>query len=177
MNDKNNTTDLRPETWSQEFIAAAAALDRVINEQGPEAVLLPENSHLIRAVAKHSPPELHDESHEWLRQLNYFEASTAMKRIAAEQGPDALARPEHTNLLFKMMLNAPPALMDAFEADADAMGLLPPTTHVDANGQPVYSLEQIADQLGTTAQELEELLPRMPDEEGLLHTGPVFPLQ
>ncbi|WP_284337662.1 hypothetical protein [Comamonas sp. NoAH] len=176
MSHKNSTPDLHPETWSHEFIAAAAALNRLINEQGPEAPFLPENAHLIRAAAKYSPPELQGDVQEWLRQLNFHEASTAMKRIAAEHGEEELAKPEYSDLLFKMMMNAPSKLRDAFEEEAKAMNLLPPTTYVDANGQPVYSLEQISLQLGVSVQELKEQLQSMPDAHELLYTGPVSPL-
>lgn len=173
MNHKIDIPDLHPETWSQEFISAAAALNRVLNEQGPEATFLPENAHLIRAVVKHSPPELHDASQEYLRRLNYFVASTAMKLIAAEQGLEVLKQPEHAALVLKMVRNAPPAIA----AEFDAL-LLPPVTHVDAQGQPVFSLDQIANHLSVSTAELEVLLPRMPDQARLLlHTGPVFPLQ
>ena len=177
MSHKYNTTDLHPENWNQEFSTALFALRDFINREGDEALFAPGNAPMIRTLAKYSPPELLNDTKELLRQLNYFEASTAMKRIAAEHGEEALADPENADLLIKMMLNAPPELMEAMEEEAKAMDLLPPTTHVDVNGQPVYSQEQIAKQLGVSVQELEEPLSRMRDQGGAAHTGPVFPVQ
>lgn len=68
------------------------------------------------------------------------------------------------------------ALTEAME-EAQTMNLLPPTRHADANGQPVYSLKQIANQLGVFVQELEALHFCFHHEAGLVHAGPVFPMQ
>ena len=105
------------------------------------------------------------------RHKSYTEASYLMKFIAATQGKEVLALPEHTALILKMVLNAPPAMAVEFDAI-----LLPPVTHVNAQGQPVFSLEQIAKQLGTTVQELEEHLEGRPEFKGMLQSGPAFPL-
>ncbi len=110
------------------------------------------------------------------RHKNYTEASYLMKFIAAQQGKEMLALPEYTALWDKMVLNAPPELIEAFAQEAQAMGLMPPVTHVDAQGQPVFSLEQIAKQLGTTVQELEEHLEGRPEFKGMLQSGQAFPL-
>ena len=110
------------------------------------------------------------------RHKNYSEASYLMKFIAAQHGNDALAQPKYVALLDKMMLNAPPELMEVFAQEAQTMGLMPPVTHVDAQGQPVFSLEQIANQLGTTVQELEEHMEERPELKGMLQSGPAFPL-
>ncbi|PIG09473.1 hypothetical protein [Comamonas sp. 26] len=110
------------------------------------------------------------------RHKNYTEASYLMKFIAAQQGKEVLALPEHTTLWDKMVLNAPPELIEAFAQEAQAMGLMPPVTHVDAQGQPVFSLEQIANQLGTTVQELEEHMEERSELKGMLQSGPAYPL-
>lgn len=105
------------------------------------------------------------------RHKNYTEASYLMKFIAATRGKDVLALPEHTALVLKMVLNAPPAMAAEFDDI-----LLPPVTHVDAQGQPVFGLEQVAKHLGTTVQELEEHLQEHPELREHLHSGPAFPL-
>lgn len=105
------------------------------------------------------------------RHKNYTEASYLMKFIAAQHGKDAVAQPEHTALVLKMVLNAPPAMAAEFDAI-----LLPPVTHVDAQGQPVFSLEQIANQLGITVQELEEHMEERPELKDMLQSGPAYPL-
>ena len=105
------------------------------------------------------------------RHKNYTEASYLMRFITATQGKDVLALPEHTALILKMVLNAPPAMAAEFDAI-----LLPPVTHVNAEGQPVFSLEQVATQLGTTVQELEEYLEERPELKDVVQSGPTFPL-
>lgn len=143
-------------------------------------VTLEECVERLQSITSLAPAErdaLICQAQEAERHKNYTESSYLMKFIVAQQGKDALALPEHTALLDKLVLNAPPELIDAIGHDADAMGLLPPTTHVEANGQPVYSLEQMAEHLGTTVQEIEETLQERPELQGKLKSGPVFPLQ
>lgn len=110
------------------------------------------------------------------RHKKYTEASYLMKFIAAQRGKEVLALPEHAALWDKMVLNAPPELIEAFAQEAQAIGLIPQATHVNAQGQPVFSLEQIAKQLGTTVRELEEQLQERPELREHLHSGPAFPL-
>lgn len=171
-----NKETLNAKNWSKEFCDAAAALQNVIDLQGDAAPFLPENAHLIREMAKHAPPELQGYAQDLLRQLNFCEASREMRRIADVHGQEALRLPEYSSLTQKMMLNAPPDLMAIFEQTANEMGLMPKTTHVDEQGQPVYSLEQVSLQLGVPVAELEEQLQSMPDTKGLVYTGPVSPL-
>ncbi|MDH1475802.1 hypothetical protein N5F13_14935 [Comamonas thiooxydans] len=128
----------------------------------------------LQSITTLAPAErdaLISQAQEAERHKNYTEASYLMEFIAATQGKDVLALPEHTALVLKMVRNAPPAMAAEFDAI-----LLPPVTHVDAQGKPVFSLEQVAKQLGTTVQELEEQLQERPELREHLHSGPAFPL-
>lgn len=47
-----------PESLDPRFLAAGSELARIREEQGEEAVHLPENAHLLAAMHTHAPPEL-----------------------------------------------------------------------------------------------------------------------
>lgn len=130
-----------------------------------------ERLHSITTLAPAERDALISQAQEAERHKNYTEASYLMKFIAAQHGKDSVAQPEHTALVLKMVLNAPPAMAAEFDAI-----LLPPVTHVDAQGQPVFSLEQLANQLGITVQELEEHLESRPELKDRLQSGPAYPL-
>ena len=110
----------------------------------------------------------------------FWAAGHEIQRISAEQGQEAIHRPEHGHLFAELHRYAPPALKKTMSDKAREMGLIPETTHVDEHGRPVYSLEQIAATLGTTVEELERLNALHADEieaMGGLYRGPVHPLQ
>ena len=128
----------------------------------------------LQSITTLAPAErdaLISQAQEAERHKNYTEASYLMEFIAATQGEDVLALPEHTALVLKMVRNAPPAMAAEFDAI-----LLPQVTHVDAQGKPVFGLEQIAKHLGTTVHKLEQHLQERPNMQDLLHSGPTFPL-
>ena len=58
---------------------------------------------------------------------------------------------------------------------------LPQATHVNEQGQPMYSVEQIAQHFGKPVEQVQEDVQRLIDDGHMdassLHTGPVFPLQ
>lgn len=110
----------------------------------------------------------------------FLAAGRELARIREEQGEEAVHLPENAHLLAAMHTHAPPELKAAMADKARALGLLPGVTHVDANGRPIYSLEQVAVSLGATVEEIEKLAIEHADElEGLggIYTGPVHPLQ
>ena len=110
----------------------------------------------------------------------FWAAGHEIERIRAEHGEEAIHRPEYGHLFAELRRYAPPALQKQMSDKARELGLLPEATHVDANGRPVYSLEQVAAKLGTSVQELERLTVEHADELealGGLHTGSVHPLQ
>ncbi|WP_313082603.1 hypothetical protein [Pulveribacter sp.] len=110
----------------------------------------------------------------------FWAAGDEIERVRAEHGEEAIHRPEYGHLFAELRRYAPPALQKQMSDKARELGLLPEATHVNANGRPVYSLEQVAAKLGTSVQELERLTMEHADELealGGLHTGPVHPLQ
>lgn len=110
----------------------------------------------------------------------FWAAGHEIERIRAAHGQEAILCPEYARLFADLHRYAPPALNKKMSDKAREMGLIPETTHVDAHGRPVYSLEQIATTFGTTVQELEQLAVEHADElaaMGGFHTGAVHPLQ
>lgn len=110
----------------------------------------------------------------------FWAAGREIERIRAEHGEEAMLRPEYGHLFSELHRFAPPDLKKTMSDKARELGLIPETTHVDEHGRPVYSLEQIADTLGTTVGELEHMAAEHADEiaaMGGVYTGPVHPLQ
>ena len=74
---------------------------------------------------------------------------------------------------------APKQYMDAAMQAAEEF--LPQATHVNEQGQPMYSVEQIAQHFGKTVEQVQNDVQRLIDDGHMdassLHTGPVFPLQ
>lgn len=106
----------------------------------------------------------------------FFAAMAEMNCIHAEEGEGAAATPEHAAFFLKMMRNAPPRYWG--EAEAVLSDALPTATHVDNHGQPAYSVQQIADKLGTTTEKLESHIQHMKNT-GLMdghHTGSAHPI-
>lgn len=107
----------------------------------------------------------------------FWEAGNELQRIAERDGKDAMHRPEHAHLLVEMMRYAPEPLKSEMRAKIDELGLIPKATHVDDNGQAVYSAEQLAETHGVTVDEIHATIERagiLPED---LHTGAVYPLQ
>lgn len=128
--------------------------------------------HLPVATAVQPDPEALDP--------RFLAAGSELARIREEQGEEAVHLPEHAHLLADMHTYAPQELKAAMADKARALGLLPGVTHVDANGRPIYSLEQVAASLGATVEEIEKLTAEHAEELealGGIYTGPVHPLQ
>jgi len=110
----------------------------------------------------------------------FWAVGQEIQRIKTEHGEHAIHQPQYGRLFAELHRYAPPELQKQMSEKARALGLLPAVTHVDGDGRPVYSLEQVAETLGTTVEELHRLTVKHADELmalGGLHTGPVHPLQ
>lgn len=107
----------------------------------------------------------------------FWAAGNELKRIATEEGEDAIHRPEHAHLYAKMLRHAPKDLRAEMEAKADELGLIPKATHVKADGSPVYSKEQLAAAHGVSIEEVDRFLAQAQIDPSDLYDGPVFPLQ
>ena len=117
----------------------------------------------MRWAQNHTERRQHAQFFELLKQLNSMDAGT----------------PEHTELFMQAMRCAPKQFMDA--AAEIAADFMPQATHVNEQGQPVYSVQEIAQHFGKTEEEVQDDMQRLIEDGRLgaacLHDGPVFPLQ
>lgn len=107
----------------------------------------------------------------------FMAAGEELKRIAEEEGQDAIHKPQHAHLYAKMMRFAPKDLREQMEAKAKELDLIPEATHVGEDGQPVYSAQQLADKTGVSVEEIEQFIADSDIDSDDLYRGPVFPLQ
>lgn len=107
----------------------------------------------------------------------FMAAGQELKRIAEEEGEDAIHKPEHAHLYAKMMRFAPKDLREEMEAKAHELGLIPKATHVGEDGQALYSVEQLANANGVSLAEMEQFIVDADIDPDDLHCGPVYPLQ
>lgn len=131
----------------------------------PDAVF---QAALIDAGVFEAPEPLHPK---------FLEAGEALERIAEEEGRDAVNKVEHAHWFMQMVQYAPPSLRRDMNDKAQELGLMPKPTHVDANGSPVFTLEQAAAHHGLTHEEVLAMLPAMEGEGDLLYRGPTYALQ
>jgi hypothetical protein len=77
--------------------------------------------------------------------------------------------------------HAPPEFNELVVREAQAEGKFPKPTHVDADGNPLYCVEELAAFFGQTPDEAQEsfqaFLRENPDHADDLHTGPIHRLQ
>ena len=106
----------------------------------------------------------------------FWAAGHELKRIAQVEGKDAIHKPEHAHLYVQMLRFAPKDLRAEMDAKAKELGLLPQATHVGEDGQPVFSVQQLADTHGVSVEEIERLI-LLSGIGGDPYTGPVHPLQ
>lgn len=102
----------------------------------------------------------------------FMAAGEELERIAQRDGAEAIHKPEHGHLYMTMMRYAPPDLQKEMKAKLREMDLLPEATHVDDQGNPVYTSAQIAAKVGVPVEEIERAMENAP--LGDLYTGPVF---
>jgi hypothetical protein len=107
----------------------------------------------------------------------FWEAGYELQRIAAEEGKDAIHKPQHAHLYAKLFKYAPEPLKSEMRAMAEQMNLVPKATHVTEDGRPVFSAEQLAETHGVSVEEVKLFI----DDAGIdpedIYTGPVHPLQ
>ncbi|MDR3005239.1 MAG: hypothetical protein LBV14_13515 [Acidovorax sp.] len=142
--------------WHPQFVAAGAQVSRLIEAHGEAILLKPEHAHLLEAMETYAPtPEIKAAAAEMLRRTRFAQARAEIERIAAEHGRRAACRPEYAHLFTQMMLNAPDELADYALQTAMEMDLLPKASHVDADGNPVYSIQEVAGKLGVSVEQVE----------------------
>ena len=87
--------------------------------------------------------------------------------------------PEFTELFMQAMRCAPKQYMDAAMQATEEF--LPQATHVNEQGQPVYSVQEIAQHFDKPVEQVQDDVQRLIDDGHMdassLHTGPMYPLQ
>lgn len=157
--DKGNVPDALSNELADAVMTAPPEHLRTFDQASPEA----EVQELVQWAQSHTERRQHARFFELLKQLNSMDADT----------------PECTALLMEAMHCAPPRFMDA--AAEIAADFIPQATHVNEQGQPVYSVQEIAQHFGKTEEEVQDDMQRLIEDGRLgaacLHDGPVFPLQ
>ncbi len=123
----------------------------------------PDVKEWMQWAQNHTERRQHARFFELLKQLNSLDADA----------------PEHTELFMQAMRCAPKQYKDAAMQVTEEF--LPQATHVDEQGQPMYSVEQIAQHFGKPVEQVQDDVQRLIDDGHMdarsLHTGPVYPLQ
>lgn len=107
----------------------------------------------------------------------FIEAGQKLRHIRETEGNEAIHKPEHAALYHQFMKYAPEEFHREMIAMAKEMNLMPEPTHVGADGQAVFSSQQIADKHGVSVEEVERFVTQANLGPGDLYEGPVFPLQ
>ena len=107
----------------------------------------------------------------------FWEAGRALNEIRKREGNAAIHKPEHAHLYAQMHKFAPESFKKEMAAMAKEMDLMPKATHVGADGQVVYTSQQIADKHGVSVEEVERLITQADIDPDDLYSGPAFPIQ
>lgn len=183
-----------PEQLNPEYRALLAEMMTVLREQGEAAIenechtfkfarmltLAPESYYTLLEESK---PGAAKEWRAWaanqIERHDYAEFFALLKRVGdirRAEGDEALDGPEHAGLFVRLMRTAPPR----YRAEADALveqsGLVPPATHVNEDGEPVFSVQQIAEKLGVAVEEVDAFVGQHINPEAL-YRGEVHPIQ
>lgn len=157
--DKDSVPDALSNELADAVMTAPPEHLHAFDQASPAA----EVQELVRWAQSYTERRQHARFFELLKQLNSMDADT----------------PEHTELFMQAMRCAPEQYMDAAMQAAEEF--LPQATHVNEQGQPMYSVEQIAQHFGKTVEQVQNDVQRLIDDGHIaassLHTGPVFPLQ
>lgn len=157
--DKDNVPDALSNELADAVMTAPPEHLHAFDQASPAA----EVQELVRWAQSYNERRQHARFFELLKQLNSMDADT----------------PEHTELFMQAMRCAPERYMDAAMQVTEE--LLPQATHVDEQGQRVYSVEQIAQHFGQSVEQVQDDVQRLIDDGHIaassLHTGPVYPLQ
>ena len=157
--DKDNVPDALSNELADAVMTAPPEHLHAFDQASPAA----EVQELVRWAQSYTERRQHARFFELLKQLNSLDEDA----------------PEHTELFMEAMRCAPKQFMDA--AAEIAADFMPQATHVNEQGQPVYSVQEIAQHFGKTEEEVQDDMQRLIEDGRLgaacLHDGPVFPLQ
>ena len=133
----------------------------------------------LEALAAGAEAEWRSWSLARLERHDYPEFFALLKKVGdirRAEGEEALHLPEHAGLFVRMMRVAPPRYRREANAIADEMGLIPKVMHVGDEGEPVFSLDQLADHLDVPVDELHAFAEEHLDAEAK-YRGTVHALQ
>lgn len=157
--DQDNVPDALSDELADAVMTAPPEHLRAFDQASPAA----EVQELVRWAQSYNERRQHARFFELLKQLKGMDAGT----------------PEFTELFKQAMRCAPQRYTDAALEVTDES--LPQATHVDEQGQPVYSVEQIAQHFDKPVEQVHEDVQRLIDDGHIaassLHTGPVYRLQ
>lgn len=113
----------------------------------------------------------------------FWDAAYALYELHEKYGEAMLERPEYEAAFQRMLKHAPPDIKQYAADKQHAAGLLPKASHVDEQGRPIYTLEQVANAAGISAEILQQAAEERPHELNEIvaidgfYTGPAFPVQ
>lgn len=114
---------------------------------------------------------------------HFLQAASRLMELNEKHGAHMRQLPEYGPLYQRMIKHAPPSIQQYAAQREREMGLLLQASHVDAQGRPVFTIEQVAEVIGVPADALQRLAEEHTDElnemvaiEGF-HAGPAFPVQ
>lgn len=148
----------------------------------------PENQILLARMLNVAPPSYYarldaiapgdaEKWREWaLDRIERHEHAEFFRCLALlrEGGDEGMRETERVKLIDTMLRSAPPRYAAAAEEVIEPF--LPKATHVTDAGEPVYSLEQVAEKLGRPVEEVHSFIDEHVDP-GRLYRGPVHRLQ
>lgn len=103
-----------------------------------------------------------------------FEAAmTRLKNLMDKHGDAAMELPEADALWADVWTYGPESFKEAARQLANESGLIPPVELVNDQGEPVFTAEQVAKQLGIPVEQVIADIESRPDFEKHLYTGPV----
>ena len=110
-----------------------------------------------------------------VRQLKFMAAAKALQDFRAQHGDGYRTKPESIPLWQEFLAHAPPDVLQAFSAKAKELDLMPEAKFVNDAGEPVFTVEQIAEKFGIPVQQVEQDLREKFGVEP--EAGPIHPLQ
>lgn len=156
------------------FLSAIAWMEHLVKAEGDEALRTPENAISLARMMLIAPDSYYEElenlaggsAAQWrnwaLDQVErhdypqFFEVMHQIGEAVDLYGREVVrSAPEHRELFARAFETAPPRYRA--EAEKILAPCIPKATHVNDDGEPVYSLEQLASHLNVPVDEVREI--------------------
>jgi hypothetical protein len=191
LNEKNANN---PEHVHPLYRALVAELNTLVQAHGEAVLNEPTNSLKFAHMLDYAPesyfsalemqtPGAAKEFREWATDhierhdyAEFFDLLNQVGDIRRADGRDALHTPKHAGLFVRLMQMAPPRYRAVVDEIAEESGLVPKPTHVNADGEPVFDLQQLADHLGTPVEDLRDFADQHIAADAM-YRGIVYPIQ